>query len=253
MEKHDNTSHIVNLPVIGSIPTMPSRADTFSKTIHSALSQVDKLFVFLDGFEEIPSELRNLPKCHATILPKQGNLHASSRFLAPLLFGSDAVVVLFDDDILYPPDYVSRIRLALAQYGDKAVIGFHGTIFMPPHHSYVRNRYFFHFSSKLDNDLNVHELGCGTAAFLSSTFRPNPATWRHHHMDDLYLAAEAVKANLKMVALKREANWLTPLAENQDDSLWRATQRDDRAQSYFMRDLLTQYVQPTWNDWWQRP
>jgi hypothetical protein len=72
-------------------------------------------------------------------------------------------------------------------------------------------------------------------------------------MDDLYLAAEAVKANLKMVALKREANWLTPLAENQDDSLWRATQRDDRAQSYFMRDLLTQYVQPTWNDWWQRP
>jgi hypothetical protein len=252
MEKNGNTSHAVNLPVIGSIATMPSRAGTFSMMIHSALSQVDRLFVFLDGFEEIPSELRNLPKCHATLLPRQGNLHASSRFLAPHLFDADAIVVLFDDDILYPADYVARIRLALARYGDKAIIGFHGVIFMPPHHSYARNRYTFHFSSRLDNDSNVHELGSGTAAFLSSAFRPSPATWRHPHMDDLYLAAEAVKANLKLIALKREANWIRPLAENQDDSLWRATQQDDRAQSSFMRDLLTQYAQPTWNNWWKR-
>ncbi|MGO8754033.1 MAG: hypothetical protein ACLQHK_02235 [Gallionellaceae bacterium] len=253
MENRSNTSPISNLPVIGSIATMPSRADTFYKMIHGALSQVDKLFVFLDGFDEIPAALKNQPKCHATILPKQGNLHASSRYLAHHLFGSDAVVVVFDDDILYPPDYVSRIRLALAQYGNKAVVGFHGAIFMPPHHSYARNRHNYHFALKLDNDMNVHELGGGTTAFLSSIFRPNPATWRHHHMDDLYLAAEAIKSNLALIALKRETNWLTPLAENQDDSLWRATLEDDRAQSYFMRDILTQYMQSTWNGWWQRP
>lgn len=253
MEKHDNTSHMVNLPVIGSIATMPSRADTFSRMIHSALSQVDELFVFLDGFEEIPSLLQNLPKCHVTILPKQGNLHASSRFLAPHLFDSDAIVVLFDDDILYPPDYVSRIRHALAQYGDQSIIGFHATIFLPPHQSYTRNRYSIHFPSGLDNDLNVHELGGGTAAFLSSTFCPNPATWRYDLMDDLYMAAEAVKANLTLVALKREANWITPLAEDQEDSIWQATKQDDRTQSDFMRHLLTQYAQPTRNDWWQHP
>ena len=251
MENHNNNSHIANLPVIGSIATMPSRADTFSRMIHSALSQVDKLFVFLDGFEEIPSELKNQPKCHVTILPKQGNLHASSRYLAPRLFDSDAVVVLFDDDILYPPDYVSKIRLAFSQYGDQCIIGFHATIFMPPHYSYVRNRYSMHFSSKLNNALNVHELGTGTAAFLSSTFCPNPATWRHNYMDDLYRAAEAVKENLTLIALKREADWLTPLAEDQDDSNWQATIQDDRAQSSFMRHLLTQYAQPTRNDWWQ--
>ena len=145
MVHHDNTSHIVNLPVIGSIATMPSRANTFSTMIHSALSQVDKLFVFLDGFEEIPSELKSLPECHVTLLPKKGNLHASSRYFAPRLFDSDAIVVLFDDDILYPPDYVSRIRHAFTQYGDQFIIGFHASIFMPPHHSYARNRYPIHF------------------------------------------------------------------------------------------------------------
>jgi cell division inhibitor SulA len=72
-------------------------------------------------------------------------------------------------------------------------------------------------------------------------------------MDDLYMAAEALKTKLSLISIKREANWLTPLAENQKDSLWRATQQNDRAQTYFMRDLMTQYVQPTWNDWWKRP
>lgn len=251
MEKHDYASRILNLPVIGSIATMPSRANTFSQMIHSALSQVDRLFVYLDGFEKVPPELQGLPKCHATILANQEGLHASSRFLAPHMFDSEAIVVVFDDDILYPPDYVSRIKLALAHYGEKAIVGFHGAIFMPPHQSFIKNKRTFHFSSRLDNDVRVHQLGCGTAAFLSSRFGPKPKTWRYHNMDDLYIAAEAVKSNLKLVALKREANWIRPLAENQEDSLWRATTRDDRAQSQFMRDILAQYMQTRWNEWWR--
>jgi hypothetical protein len=253
MDQQNNPAPLPDIPVIGSIATMPARAGTFSKMVRGILSQVDKLYVFLDGFTAIPPELQDLPNCQATLLPQQGNLHASSRFLAPRLFGSDAIVVLFDDDILYPPDYVSRIRQALARYGKRSIVGFHGAIFMPPHQSYVRHRNNLHFATRLETDLNVHELGSGTAAFLSSTFHPDPATWRYHHMDDLYMAAEALKANLRLIALKREAGWITPLAENQDDSLWRAAQLDERAQSYFMRDLLTQYSQPTWNDWWHRP
>ncbi len=253
MDKENHTSHIDNLPVIGSIATMPSRADTFSRMVPGVLSQVDRLYVFLDGFEAIPAVFQSLPKCHVTILPKQGNLHSSSRFLAPHLFDSEAIVVLFDDDILYPPDYVARIRRALAQYGSQSIIGFQGAIFLPPHHSYSRNRHAIHFSSGLDNDLNVHKLGAGTAAFLSSMFCPDPETWRYNRMDDLYMSVEAVKANLALVALKREANWITPLAEGQEDSLWQATKQDDRIQSDLMRHLLTQYVQPTRNDWWQRP
>ena len=253
MENNENISHVANLPVIGSIATMPSRADTFSRMLHSVLSQVDRLYVFLDGFEEIPSVLRDLPKCHISMLPEQGNLHSSSRFLVPQLFGSDAIVALFDDDIFYPPDYVSRIRRAYAQYGGQCIIGFHATIFLPPHFSYARHRYNVHFSSGLSNDMNVHELGAGTAAFISSTFSPNPANWRYRHMDDLYMAAEAVKKNLTLVALKREADWISPLAQDQDDSLWLATKRDDRAQSDFMRHLLALSVQPAGIDWWRNP
>ena len=71
-------------------------------------------------------------------------------------------------------------------------------------------------------------------------------------MNDLCLAAEALKANLRLVALKREPGWIRPLAEKQDDSLWLATRLDDRAHSDFMRDLLSEYVLPTGADWWKR-
>jgi len=252
MQRHESASSIVSLPVIGSIPTMPSRGSSLSSVIHAVLPQVDRLFVFLDGFEDIPAELRDHPKIQPSLLPRQETLHSSSRYLAPHLSGSDAVIVLFDDDILYPPDYVSSIKLALAQRGGQAVVGYHGAIFMPPHQSYSQHKHTFHFAQGLDRDVYVHELGSGTAAFVSSVFRPNPESWRHHNMDDLYLAAEALKAGLQLIALKREHGWITPLAENQDDSLWRATLRDDRVQSNFMRDLLAHYVQPTSGDWWKR-
>lgn len=244
---------IPDLPIIGSIATMPSRARTFSKTLNSVLPQVDKLFIFLDGFDEMPPSIRDLPKCHTTMLPKEQNLHASSRFLAPRIFGSEAVVCFFDDDILYPADYIQKIKHALVKYGDRAVVGFHGVIYLPPHRSYVRDRHTYHFAAKVNRDLTVHELGCGTAAFLSSVLLPDPTAWRNHNMNDIFLAAEAVAAGLKMVALKREATWLTALAENQDDSLWRATKSDDRMHSDFMRDLLTLYARPTGKDWWHKP
>jgi hypothetical protein len=270
MQQHDIALPIMSLPVIGSIPTMPTRRNSFTTVVRDVLPQVDKLFVFLDGFEDIPSELRDHPKIQPYLLPKQESLHSSSRFLAPRLFGSDAVVVLFDDDIQYPPDYVATIKLALAQFNGRAVVGYHGTIFAPPHQSYARHRYTFHFKRRLGKNQHVHELGTGTAAFVSSVFRTDPEKWRHNNMDDLYMAAEALEANLQLVALKREPGWITPLAEKQDDSLWRATVLDDRVQSHFMRDLLaqrdflaqrdrlaqrdllTQYVNPTWSDWWKR-
>src|SRR5262249_12775264 len=162
------------------------------------------------------------------------------KFLAPHLFGSDAVVMFFDDDILYPPDYVARTRRALTEYGGRAVVGYHGSIFTPPHESYSRHRHTFHFKRGLDKDKDVHVLGTGTAGFVSSVFRPDPESWRDKNMNDLYMAAEALKARLRLIALKREPGWIRPLAEKQDDSLWLSTRLDDRIQSQFMRDLLSE-------------
>ena len=253
MDEREAAARIEDLPVIGSIATMPSRAGTFSMMFDAARAQVDRIFVFLDGFDDIPSNLRDVPNCHAELIPTEAGLHSYARFLAPHRFASDGIVVMFDDDILYPPDYVSTVRAALAHYGGKAVVGFGGTNFTPPHKSYIRDRSYLNAADSLDNDLWVHELAAGTAAFVASSFRPDPHAWAVENMADLYLAAEALASRLALIALKRERDWIRTLATNQPDSILARTRRDDHSQSYFMRDLLTQYAKPTWSDWWNLP
>ncbi len=234
--------YLHKLPIIGSIATMPTRNDTFREMLPAILEQVDRLYVYLDGFKEIPTILQKHPKIYPMLLPKKGGLHTCSRFLAPMQFRSEAIIVFFDDDIQYPSDYVEKIKNALVKYGRIAVVGFHGRVFRPPHVSYARDCVGYHFSDDLYEDLEVHLLGTGTAAFLSSAIKINPNKWRYKNMADLYLAAEALNSNLKLIALKREPNWLKPLAQDQEDSIWSATKKDDSVQSSFMRNLLLQHA-----------
>ena len=244
------------LPVVGAMATMSSRTGTFPAALASVLPQVDRLYLFLDGFESIPAEIRAQEKCFAVVTREPGNLHASSRFLAPRLFGSDAVICLFDDDILYPEGYVQRIAAALDEFGGEALVGFHAFLYLPPHRSYVRDRLMIGFPRSLTAPRRVHELGSGTLGFLSSRFSPDPTSWRYHDVDDLYVAAEANRSGLFKIALPRPQGWIRPLAANQEDSLWRATLKDDRRQSEIMRYVIAQHLVfahelgAIQTDWW---
>ncbi len=238
------------LPVVGAVATMPSRAGSLRRMLARVLPQLDTLFVYLDGFDRVPADLAADPRCRCVLTPGTGSLHAASRFLAPAALGADAVFCLFDDDILYPPDYVATITRALASLDGAALVGYHATVFVPPHRSYVRDRRTLHFAQALARRTVVHELGSGTLAFVSTRFRPDPARRAHADMNDLYVAAEALDADLPLVALERAADWLVPIAEHQDDSLWRATVRDERRQTELMRYVIARHVLPVRTDWW---
>lgn len=240
----------MTLPLIGALATMPSRAATLARMLEGAAAQVERLFVFLDGFDAVPAEVAANPKCHAVLLGRDAALHASSRFLAPGLFGRDAIVCLFDDDILYPPDYARRLAARLAAHGGRAIVGVHGGLFTPPHERYVRDRRTVRFVDALERESPVHVLGTGTIAFATAAFAPDPRTWRHRGMDDLYVAAHARRAGLPLVAVARPAGWLTRLDGDQPDSIWRATKRDDRVQSELMRYVLSLHAGPVREDWW---
>ena len=237
------------LPLVGSIATMPTRAGTFPNALASILPQVDRLYVFLDGFGEVPGFLRAQAKCHPVILAAPDNLHASSRFLAPAMFGEDAVILIFDDDILYPPGYVATLVAALAERAS-TLVGYHAARFQPPHASYVRDRQILPFNRETKQIFPVHELGCGTLGFRSADFAPDPHTWLHHDMDDLYVAAEACRADLDLESLPRPPRWIRALAANQPDSLWRQTLQDDRRQSALMRFVMAQTLGRVERNWW---
>lgn len=215
---------------------------TFIKVMAAIHPQVDHTFVYLDGYPEVPGFLREYGKVSIRRAEAIGDLHASARFLCLRELTRPATIFSVDDDIAYPRDYVSVLGRTLEQLQGGALIGVHGRVFLPPHRSNVIDASCIHFSSELKQPRHVHELGSGTLAFLSTKLDIDPRNWTRTDMDDILIAIEAQQRRLPRILVPRPQGWPRPLAENQEDSLWVRTQKDDAAQSEAMRRLLRLYA-----------
>ena len=232
---------VSSLRKVATIATMPSRAPGFQKVLAAIRPQVDHVFVYLDGYDAPPGFLHGMDGVSVQRAEDLGDLHASSRMLCLQRLPSPAVVVVVDDDILYPPDYVDTLAGMLHHMEGRAIVGVHGRIFLPPHESYVRDAMVLHFNNGLEKPCHVHELGVGTCAFVSSALDVDPRQWDRYDMNDITIALEAQRRGLARVAVARAADWLNPYAQSQPDSLWAKAQKDDTEQSRRMRQLIGCY------------
>lgn len=223
---------------------MPSRIEGFEKVVATIRPQVDHMFVYLDGFADVPTFLQDHRNVSIRRAEELGDLHASSRFLCLQELRQPALIFTIDDDIIYPHDYIAVLSSLIEKVQGKALIGLHGRIYLPPHRSYVTDGMCVHFASEQKRPRHVHELGCGTLGFLSTSLPIDPRNWPRYDMDDILISIEAHKLGLPRISAPRPQGWLKPYAENQEDSLWVQTQKDDSAQSEAMRALLGLYSGP---------
>jgi hypothetical protein len=233
---------IEKLPRVAAIATLASRVETFQKVLPVIRAQVDHVFVYLDGYSTAPSFLKNYDHVTTRRAEDVGNLHCSSRFLCLQDLKIPTVVVMVDDDIIYPPDYVDRLIAVLHRVKGKAIVGVHGRIFVPPHRSYVKDVLTLHFSRQLVQPCHVHELGIGTCAFVSSHLSIDAREWDCHDMDDIAVAIDAQRQGVPRIAIARAAGWLRPCAEPQSDTLWNRILIDESEPSRRMRTLLSLYI-----------
>jgi hypothetical protein len=226
-----------DMPRVGGIATMPSRLATLGRVIPVVLPQLDRLYVFLDGHDSVPDVARH-EKITVFRSGRDGDLHSSGKFLG-LTRERDAVVyVTFDDDIIYPPDYVNTLIAGLARFGGRVVAGFHGTLFTHPYRSFRDDQNICHFRTGLAHDIRVDVLGTGTTALVSSVLPIDPRTWPYTDLDDLMVALAAERREIPRVAIARPPRYLDAHAEQQSDSLWQRVQRDERRQVRMMGQLL---------------
>ncbi len=230
-------SSIAELPRVATIASLAGRRG-LQEVVTAILPQVDRLYVYLDGYETPPAFLQGLDR---VTVGDAGELHCSSRFLCLAELEQPSLVVVVDDDIIYPPDYVERMAAHLDALDGEAVFGVHGRIFTPPHRSYATDAVTIHFTAPYRISRNVHEVGGGTCAFVSDRLPLDPRGWGGLGMDDIQIALEAQRRGLPRLVVARGNMWLRPMAEEQADSLWRRTRRDDAVHSLRMRELLALY------------
>lgn len=233
-------SDIRALPRIASIATLASRGETFAQVLPVIAAQVDHVFVYLDGHGEAPAFLAD----HANVTVRRAPIHCSSRYLPLRELPGPAVFMSVDDDIRYPRNYAEVMAEVLHRLGGAAVVGVHGRTYLPPHGSYLRHANGVHFAAPMKAMRHVHELGTGTAAFVTDRLSFDPLRWERHDMDDINVAIEAQLRGLPRIAIPRAAGWLTALAEEQPDSIWTSTLADDSGHTRRMRELLALYAPP---------
>src|SRR5690606_12006303 len=131
-----------------------------------------------------------------------------------------------DDDILYPANYVTRLRAALEQVDYQGVVGVHG-VFYPAAPASFLNRKIIKYTESNRFLRPVSLLGTGTIAFAIDRIGVDLEVFETPGMADVWLAKYAKEHRIPMFAVSRPENWLRD-AELPADSptIWSATRRD---------------------------
>jgi len=180
--------------------------------VMSLLPQVDKLFLYLNGFREIPAFLKKFDKivCH---LDEDGTRFGDAGKFWGLEQVNDAIYMTCDDDILYPVDYTARMVEELAQTGGRGILCVHGSLLLQPMSNFYAQgaRSVFHFAQDLIRRRRIHVSGTGTCVFHSGTVRMKLTDFEHRNMADIWLTKYAEENDIPRYVIPRRAAWLTPL------------------------------------------
>ena len=212
--------------VTASIATIPERTELLPQVVGSLLPQVDRLQVYLNNFDEIPAVLDH-PKITVVRSQDFGDLKDNGKFFGVEQI-PDGYHFTVDDDIVYPPDYVQKSILKIEQYERRVAVGVHGVNLADPLVRYMKGRQVEHFKSELSHDQLVQLLGTGTLAYHTSTLRPSFDEFRTTGVADLWLAIQARRHGVGLLAQARPTGWLQPIDHDGDTIFYRAQREDER-------------------------
>lgn len=222
---------------LAGMATMPSRSETAPQAIASILPQVDRLWLFLDGFDEVPEYARD-ERIRVLRSGDLGDLRANGKFAALVLDEEPFTFFGADDDIEYPADYCARLASELDRFGD-VVVGVHAGVLREPLSSYSADLKVLHRRSDQLRAVGVDLLGSDSLAFRTTTLRFDVRAWPDVNMVDLSFALETRRRGTPLVMVPRGPHWLRALDENQADSIWAGVLRDDSRQTELARDLVS--------------
>jgi len=212
---------------VGAMASYPPRQSSLKKTIDSILPQIDEIILYLNEYDAVPA-FADHPKIR-TIRSQTtlGDLRDNGKFYN--LAKSDAYIFTFDDDLIYPPDYTSRMIHHIEMLERTCVVGAHGVIFPNGDFTSLKQRTVFHFGHRHSGKF-VDLLGTGTTAWHCSRFRPTLADFKSKGVCDVWFAAAAAKANIPLLSIPREKGWIREQKES-DNGLFQQALGDPS--SYF--------------------
>lgn len=198
------------MDIVANMATFPGRIAVALKAIESLAAQVDRVNVILNEYNTIPEGYDVFDNVHY-IHPNE-NLKDVGKFLP----GANALdyILYVDDDILYPPDYVERLKSAhFSLESIEAIVGVHGVIYSDYYDGMDGSgRMVSVFYLGNEQPSFVNQLGTGTVMCRGSQAPSFEFMRSSAQFVDVRFARHALRRGYPMVCLARETGWMQQLA-----------------------------------------
>jgi hypothetical protein len=202
-----------------SLATFPARAALLKNTIKSIYNQCDRIFIYLNGYEEVPEFLID---DKITLYRSQDyrDLSASGKVWFMNEPDIQGYVFLIDDDIIYPSNYVLEMTSTIEKYGRKFATCVHGSVFSHNLRWYYQRSTMFPFRRAFHHDFFVNLPGSGTFAYHTDTLSAKFDDFAPFTMVDLIFGILCKNQNVPIVSIKRKHEWLKLQKDYSGQDLW---------------------------------
>lgn len=221
------------VPTLAALAALPRRFELLEKTIASLRPQVDRINVFINGYQgDLPGFLRAADE----ILCAAKNEGAERKF-----WWADKHEGLYfscDDDITYPDNYVAYMVSELEQHPGHLVTA-HGRVFLgrPGSVNEVAPGSVGIYHRRVDYGRPVNHGGTGVMCWDARAVKVPAASWPLENMADMQLACWAQDHRVPMWLVKHEAHWLKSDAIHDPKSLWKQSCLEShRSRSELLRE-----------------
>lgn len=214
--------------VLVGMASIPERAGSLLRAVESLAPQCDRIAVCLNEYEHPPKGLGRFPNVEVMMKGDDNGGDAEKFAYADQW---DGILVTADDDILYPPNYVARIREGFARWGVDHAVGFHGGV------TYGWDGFHVTASGKrvrcLDtlehDDPDINVLGTGAMAVHAARIPIWRGAFRHPNMADVHFACHARALGIPMVCLSHPKGWMRDICPpvNQGRRIYDANRNGD--------------------------
>lgn len=193
--------------VYGAIASIPQRVDSLESVVACILPQVDKLFVYLNGYQYVPGFIKE-SKIEYILDPVGRDAAATKLWWLNKVNG---YYFSLDDDIVYPSDYVKKTIHEYESMGARSVVSYHGKLLRTfAIHPTQHRKKMLNFQHEVKENTCVHVIGTGVMMLdtrkISLPLYENAR--KYPKSIDLAVSIALRESGVKRVVLKHESGWL---------------------------------------------
>lgn len=177
------------------IASIPIRVNCLKRTLDSIRTQVDLVFVTLNGYEYAPPYLEFMDNVSYTF--SDNSLGDAMKF--QMASHCSGYYLALDDDLEAEIGYVDKLIAGVEKYN--GLISLHGKLYPAPVISYKQWHGNYRCLDEVKEDVQVNLIGSGCCAFKTSRLNVNLAEFKLPNMSDVWLSKIATEQNVPMVVL----------------------------------------------------